>query len=278
LRTGDPHGHRDVENIDLGCRERRRVREAARIQKGECVVDSHTAELLLDVIGLLGAFIAFTIGLLQYRRAQQWKRAEFLAKEMKELASDVRAATALTMVDWAARGLCLHHFDNSKDETRTVVTYAMQSHALRPHVLDAEREESGRHPESAEDGARLSVYSREETSIRDCYDALLDRMDRLGAYLERRLVSAADLAPYIGYYVNDIAAKTNDATEALWTISLLTYIHFYHFTNIVVLFQAFHHDVSPDGRLFHELMRVVSPQERPLAETLHQLARQECRA
>jgi hypothetical protein len=42
-------------------------------------------EDLLKAVALLGAAIAFGIGLFQYRRAQQWKRAEWVAQEMKLL-------------------------------------------------------------------------------------------------------------------------------------------------------------------------------------------------
>jgi hypothetical protein len=239
-------------------------------------VSLDAAKLLLDVLGVVGAAVAFVIGLIQYRRAQQWKRAEFLAKEMKELGSDLRASTALTMVDWAVRRIRLYAVDDSKEQVRTLVTYAMQAQALRPHVInDANSGERAPGPQDARDGANLRVYSREEALIRDCYDALLDRMERLGAYLEGGLLSVTDVAPYVSYYINDIAATTTDAIEALWTISLFTYVHFYHFTKVPVLFREFNHDISPNGSLFGTLMKTVAPEDRQLAETLQSLAVQE---
>lgn len=37
------------------------------------------SKLVIDLAALVGAGVAFVTGLLQYRRAQQLKRAEFLA-------------------------------------------------------------------------------------------------------------------------------------------------------------------------------------------------------
>jgi hypothetical protein len=69
------------------------------------------------------------VGLSQYRRAQEWKRAEFLANEIKELLADRKASNALTMIDWSARRIKL---DEKKP---TLVTYQMQSKALLPQTF-----------------------------------------------------------------------------------------------------------------------------------------------
>lgn len=169
----------------------------------------------LSVIGLVGAAIAFVVGLSQYSRAQQWKRAEFLANEIKDLLADPKAVNALTMIDWGARRIKLIP-DNEK---RTLVTYPMQCSALQPHtfaassssLIEGVAEEAGsgdlyrveraalRDPsrmvadnQASEDVPTLRTYSPEEGLIRDCYDALLDRLDRLGSYLEKGLMSASD--------------------------------------------------------------------------------------
>ena len=42
-----------------------------------------TVENLLKAVALVGAAVAFVVSLLQYRKAQQWKRAEWVAREMK---------------------------------------------------------------------------------------------------------------------------------------------------------------------------------------------------
>lgn len=65
-----------------------------------------TPDDLLKAATLLGAAVAFVIGLIQYRRAQQWKRAEWVAQEMKGVFSDPLVQAALTMIDWGQPTWC----------------------------------------------------------------------------------------------------------------------------------------------------------------------------
>jgi hypothetical protein len=172
------------------------------------------SKFIVSIIGLLGAAIAFIVGLGQYRRAQEWKRAEFLANEIKELLADPKAANAFMMIDWGARRIKL-----DPNEKPTLVTYRMQSKALLPHTFaqgggDVVIESSNASIEEA----NLRSFRPDEALIRDCYDALLDRLDRLGSYLETGLLSASDMRPYLGYYIDELAARTNDPTEALWNL------------------------------------------------------------
>jgi hypothetical protein len=58
------------------------------------------ADDLLKAIALVGAAVAFVIGVLQYRIGQRWKRAEWVAQEMKGLFDDPLVKSALFMIDW----------------------------------------------------------------------------------------------------------------------------------------------------------------------------------
>ena len=50
-------------------------------------------------LGLAGAIVAFLIGRAEYRKAQEWKRAEFVAAEAKQFFIDEEIATALLLID-----------------------------------------------------------------------------------------------------------------------------------------------------------------------------------
>jgi hypothetical protein len=59
-----------------------------------------------NVIGLIGVtvgVIGAIKGLVEYERAQQWKRGEFLAGEMKEFHANKDIRKALSILDWADR-------------------------------------------------------------------------------------------------------------------------------------------------------------------------------
>jgi len=93
------------------------------------------AGVIVSLVGFIVAAIAFFVGLHQYNRSQQWKRAEFLANEIKELLADPKAVNALTMIDWGARKIKLHSIEDPAEKERTLVTYTMQCAALLPHTF-----------------------------------------------------------------------------------------------------------------------------------------------
>jgi hypothetical protein len=240
-----------------------------------------TLEQALQILGYGGAFIAFAIGLAQYSRAQEWKRAEFLADEIKDMSSDTKASCAITMIDWAARRIRLLALRDTTDTTVTVVTYGLQCQALLPHTLVTGSADEEVNLVTGPDGTKVRRFTPEQAVIRDCYDALLDRWDRMGAYLERRLMKVIDMTPYVGYYINDIASPASNPREALWMISLFTYIWFYHFTGVVALFKAFGHDIRPGSRIFVGCMKEVedkgTAEEKAFARSLQEKASAEAR-
>jgi len=72
----------------------------------------------------------------------------------------------------------------------------------------------------------------------------------LGSYLESDLVTVEELRPYIGYWIDDIAASTDDPKDAAWTACLLTYIHFYGYQGVQALFVRFGYKIQIDQPLF----------------------------
>lgn len=230
-------------------------------------------DFYLSALGVLGATIVFGVGWYQYRRAQKWKRTEFVAKEYKELLQDRRATNALAMIDWASRDIRLHAAFDPKDPQLTRVTRDMQCRALLPHSFKETPAEATGEYQVSLDGAQLRRYSEVDALIRDCYDGLLDRLDRLGNGLQQGLLTRDELTPYVGYYLDDIAKPTNDSSEALCCIGFLTYVHFYNFIGVRALFKGFDHDTQPDGAIFAGFVAQVAPESRPQALQLQGAAR-----
>jgi len=98
---------------------------------------------LVTVAGAIGSFVVFSIGVSTYLRTEKWKRAEFLANEMKEFFAAPRVQKALLLIDWGYRELDLVE-DRDSDESRVIVSRQMQTMGLRPHVL---LERTGSQPE-----------------------------------------------------------------------------------------------------------------------------------
>jgi hypothetical protein len=93
--------------------------------------DHWKPEDLLKAIALVGAAIAFAIGLVQYRRAQQWKRAEWVAQEMKQLFSDPIVQAALMMIDWGSRQILLYPDRENIEERFVPLTNERPKHRAR---------------------------------------------------------------------------------------------------------------------------------------------------
>lgn len=198
-------------------------------------------KLIIAILALGGTAIAAVIAIKTFWRTEQWKRAEFLAKEMKEFFSDRRVQNTLLLIDWGTRRIALL---NDEPAGMTLVTRNLQAHALLPHTLINENNGSDSEMISKSDESNLNSFTPEEVAIRDCYDAFLFGLERLASYVSTNLVSAEELRPYLGYWIDDIHAPTEYPEDAAWVATLLTYIDFYRFRGTQSLFRAFNRDIS----------------------------------
>jgi hypothetical protein len=154
------------------------------------------------------------------------------------------------MVDWGLRTVKLLP-DSANDGGNITVDRKMQVQALRPHILLI--------PGSDEVGT--GRFTREEASIRDHYDTMLDGFERFGNYLKTKLVRVDNMEPYLGYWINDIHAESENLADAAWTAALLTYIQFYGFYGVQYLFQAFGKEIGPDSEAYRRALAKMEDQD-----------------
>ena len=217
------------------------------------------AKLAVSVVALIGTAVAAVVAIKTFRRSELWKRAEFLASEMKEFLSNPKVNSALLLIDWGSRRIPLLD-EKSEDQGRVRVTRPLQVSALLPHTLlysglIPEPEQSSFIPET-----NTRRYSPEEAAIRDCYDAFLDGLERFSSYVQTGLVAAQALRPYVGYWIDDIHAGTADPEDAAWAAALLTYIEFYRFKGVQTLFAQLGRDISPNGAAYCSFLRAMEDQ------------------
>jgi hypothetical protein len=173
----------------------------------------------LKVITLLGAIVAFVIGLLQYRKTQQWKRAEWVAQEMKQIFGDPTIQSVLLMIDWGARRIMLYPEAKNEAEKYVWLTDEDISRALMPHE---ERPEG---------------FTDQEAVIRSAFDQFLDGLERFHSYVQTGLVSTSDVYPYLKYWADNICTEPlNDGTEDR-LIQLRSYMKKYGFQGAYALLQ-----------------------------------------
>ena len=203
------------------------------------------AEFFLKCLAALGALIAFAIGLLQYRKAQLWKRKEFLGTEIKAFLTDPIVRNALLLIDWGSRRI---PFDLKLSRNRWPrVTRDMQVHALRPHTMNASKNEIA--------AGKIQKYSYIEAQIRDTYDEFLNGLERLNAFVESGLFNAQELEPYMRYWFRDMTSSNEPIEDIKWRLALLAYIQFYDFVGVQHLFKNFAHDISVGGSTWQTLRK-----------------------
>ena len=181
---------------------------------------------------LIGAAGAFAAGLWQYRRSQQWKRAEWVAAEMRTFFDDPRIMNALHMLDWNRRELplLLSTSPNSQSSSFTY-TAGQLLHALTSPTNPQQR-----------------PYKPEESCIRDCFDRLLDALERFESFINARLIEQADLAPYLAYWMRLLGDRNNGRKSPEVMDRLWTYIADYRFSGVQSVLRRFGYDITPRTR------------------------------
>lgn len=209
-------------------------------------------DLIIKTLGLGGTAIAAGLGVRSYLRNEQWRRAEFLAKEIKEFLSSSRVQNALVIIDWSTRTIPLL---GSSESGQVSVTRHMSTRALYPHSIDGE---NAKVEMAVIDGAHVRLYSPAEAAIRDCFDAFLDGLERFNDYREAELVTVKQLRPHFEYWIRDIAAPAESPEEAAWSAALLTYIRFYGYVGVMDLFEAFGYPIGVDSEIFQGFLKSMS--------------------
>jgi hypothetical protein len=115
----------------------------------------------------------------------------------------------------------------------------------------------------------LAEFTRAEAAIRDAYDAFFDGIETFASYIRTGMVAPRDLRPYLGYWIDDIASRTDDPQDDLWTCCILSYIAFYGYKGIQELFEVYGHNIRPGGDVFsHFLGRVANDDIGKVLNTL----------
>jgi hypothetical protein len=151
---------------------------------------------LLKAIVFLGAAIAFFVGLAQYRRAQHWKRVEWVAQEMKALFGDPLVQAAFLMFEWGSRRIPLYPDRKEGADRYVLLTNETVAGALMLH----------------ED--RSGGFSDLEADIRAAFDRALDGLELFHSYVDTGLVKLSDLRPYLKYWAATLCCpRTPRASE-----------------------------------------------------------------
>lgn len=213
--------------------------------------DYKAEELIISIFGFGATVGLLLIGLWQYRRADLWKRSEFIAREIETFQKDPVVRNAFAMLDWDSRHINLYQKSEPKAEDMVFVDRELLWKALLPHPVKmlCEQYRFGS-PAAEADNQRLFRFP--EVAIRDTFDTFLGYLQRFSHFIDAGLVTPHEIGIYLLYWIRLIAGsdEITEGTNAPWRLVLLAYIDFYGF-EVQTLFGKLGYDITPQGYCYH---------------------------
>jgi hypothetical protein len=168
----------------------------------------------MEILKLVGAGVAFGIGLQQYRKSETWKRLEFVAAEMRAFYDDAAVKLAMGMLDWRRKEVALYKYREENDFARVAVDYAIVANAL------------GTDPDK--------TYDKVHSAVREIFERLLEFLARFEGFLAAGVVKQTDLDPYLDYWIKLIAGQDAHSPEVTQQVlpSLWKFIDFYAYRDV----------------------------------------------
>ena len=134
---------------------------------------------IFAALGTVVAVVIFCSGLRQYKKAESWKRTEFLAKLYSEFSSDPAAIHAMWMLDGDDRKIFFEEGDKHK-------AYRINQKI----IVDALRRYSPKRE-----------FSQRELHIRDSFDSFFVFIEQFDRAIQNRLVDKNEVRPYFAYWI-----------------------------------------------------------------------------
>ena len=140
--------------------------------------DKNLIDIILAAVTMVGAAVAFIVGLFHWRRGQAWHRAEQLDKFIQKFETDELLKLSTVVLDWSSREVRFQDRDFVVRNDEALL-------ALRDH-------------RKIEDPIK---FPSEQPHLRDAYDALLAFFNRLELAASTNLISVEPAKAYFSYWV-----------------------------------------------------------------------------
>jgi len=165
-------------------------------------------------LGVVIGSLTLAFGLFQYYKAQRWKRAEWVATQIKEFRLQGGVYIALRLIEWQERDLRILPFDDKKNGVVHVTSVMIKT------ALDPENE----------------GCDEVEVALRDAFNELIEGFERFENFVQSGLVSTRELKPYLEYYLEVLADKDS---EKVWRATFWEYVNAYFSDNVPRFFRRF---------------------------------------
>ncbi len=200
-------------------------------------------------VGQVLTVATILFGVKQYRKNQEWKRAEFAAAQAKELDEEPTVKDVYTMLDYNRYGVELFPDADEIEHRFVEVTDDLLARALVPHPNRVSSTILVPGPIEGEMIERqMATFTPEEGAIRKAFDVYLDGLERFEHYIASGLLSPREVKPYLSYYLSILADQgPGEGRKPLSVrLALRDYITFYY-PDVLKLFARFGWPLPPAG-------------------------------
>jgi hypothetical protein len=189
-------------------------------------------DLVIKVFATLGAMAAFLVGLRQYKKGQAWQRSQIVLSLIQSFEGDEHIEAACAMLDWDEREVSLGEGQQIQFKNSLLPS------ALRVPAMDVVRATS----HETADGK--VTFTREESFIRDAFDALFDFFDKLYAFREMKLLTVQDCT-YFRYWLELLRdIRTYKGSPEIHE-AISRYMEAYHFKGVRKLLEEYSRNPEP---------------------------------
>jgi hypothetical protein len=168
----------------------------------------------------------------EYFKTQDWKKAEFLAKEFKDFSADFDVIRAQYMLDWNNRQISLKEFEQdiiyaNSDKKYSFIKFddTLLFKSLSNHCT-------------------VDGFTNEELLIRDIFDNYLMKLGLFNQYIENKLVDVKDVRGYLKYSICIMGDMNNKQKEKELKLQIQQYIQTYENNDVASLFKKFGFNIN----------------------------------
>jgi hypothetical protein len=197
------------------------------------------AGAFVTLIGFIFVIVQLRIALAGLRAANQqnkinqdWKRAEFVASEVKDFYKDPIVIKILQMIDYTDRRYDIGNKDAHGKPLLTRIVHSRSAADRLNNELNEDKlnTELNENPVLSIEAALRTdeKFTPTEATIRDHFDTFLYYIERFERFLKLHLISEDEIFPYLRYYIRIFRGKL-DHVDPNMLKSFRTYLQDFHF-------------------------------------------------
>ena len=158
-------------------------------------------DTILKFVALLFSFAAISKAIHEYIKAQKWKKAEFVAKEVKEFNSSYEVIEVMKLLD-----LVEYEFTNTNKPFEGWILKDTDNYLKKAFDVSKMNEDT---------------LSDHQLFTRDIFDCFFDYLLMFNNYIDTKLITVKDIKPYLHYWIDILAnpentQKTDATRNRMW--------------------------------------------------------------